>query len=593
MKCALHYVLSLFIIAIAVFAGLPHSTAVAQTARQLPAEIRADQTPPDITITGGFVQGAGIGDFNGDGVTDFLVRYAHFVGQEAQTFVFFKFGIIFGHRNQAQLRSINLLTDEPDLALTTSVRAGVGDSYIATFGDLNGDGIDDIVVTHLFNQPVGQPRPTVFKIFFGSPRLQPGVIDIDALPPDLTILTGTFNPSSLNVVGAADVNGDGAKDLLLAVNTNYINAAAAILLGPFAPGATIDLTSQPPDVLIQENNRSENVNAMFVADVNGDRISDVLIRRSHFDSETGLNFTALDVIFGAANWKPGTTISLTERPADATIIAGFNYTVIQVADVNGDGINDVLVGRPTHYGAAPPTWFAGDVSIFFGAPALGGVISQPGAVITGLPIPEPFHPAFQTVLGDNLGQSLAVGDVNGDGVPDLLVGAPGATTNDNGKVLYMNRAHVIIGSPEMKPGARIATARAEQDVTISFDTKTSGFGRRVATGDFNGDGVQDILVSNDGVAYVYFSGPLRAPQLTSAKYRAAAGELTIFGKDFTGSARVEINGVVIDRPVSFDAEQGRLTVQGGAAELNLHGGKNQIVVLRKGARSNAVAVKIK
>lgn len=78
----------LLIVAAVVLSNLPGvlysgASILAQTARQLPSRIEADQTPADITITGGFLQVAGTGDFNGDGVDDFLVKYERSVGETA------------------------------------------------------------------------------------------------------------------------------------------------------------------------------------------------------------------------------------------------------------------------------------------------------------------------------------------------------------------------------------------------------------------------------------------------------------------------------------------------------------------------------
>src|SRR5690349_14595500 len=91
----------LFTISIIFLTSLPGRTVSATAApatRQLPTEIHAEQTPPDITITGDFPQITGIGDFNGDGVSDFLVRYQRLIN-DTGTVIFFKFGIIFGKRN--------------------------------------------------------------------------------------------------------------------------------------------------------------------------------------------------------------------------------------------------------------------------------------------------------------------------------------------------------------------------------------------------------------------------------------------------------------------------------------------------------------
>ena len=92
---------------------------------------------------------------------------------------------------------------------------------------------------------------------------------------------------------------------------------------------------------------------------------------------------------------------------------------------------------------------------------------------------------------------------------------------------------------------------------------------------------------------VYFVAPLRAPEVTAAKYKSKAGELTIFGLDFTGAARIEVNGVLIAQPVAFDAAENTLVLRGTPAQLNLRDGRNQVVVIRKGTRSNAVKIKVK
>ena len=581
------------ILVLAVSPLSPRRVGRAQTARQLPGEIQADQTPPDITITGGFAQVTGIGDFNGDGVDDFLVKYERWIG-EASSLVFFKFGIIFGKRGASLPVTINLVTDEPDLALTTKLKPPLAYSDISTRGDINGDGIDDIILEQVLSEQVNQTGQTSFKVFLGSPEFRPGSVDLDALPSSLTVISGWSGVFNSLVEGAADVNGDGAKDLLLSINGSYVNYSAAILLGPFAPGATIDLRSQPPDILIEATNRTDVISGSFLADVNGDGNSDLLIRRSRFDGPTGLYLTVLDIVFGASDWKAGKVVSLATQTPDATVVAGFNYSVIQIGDVNGDGIADILTGVPTYYGEpAPPAWFTGSVNIFFGSPSLRGSVSQPDMVIAGLPVPAGFRPVSYGPLGDHLGESIAVSDVNGDGVPDILIGAPGVTTNDKGRVRYTSRAYLIIGSAETKRGTVIQTVRSQQDVTISFDATASGFGRRIASGDFNGDGIRDVLVASDAVAYVYFSGPLRPAVISSAQYKSGAAALSILGTDFTGAARVEINGLTVDRDVAFDAEQGKLVMQGSRSELNLHDGKNQVVVIRKGVRSNAVKIKMK
>jgi hypothetical protein len=221
-----------------------------------------------------------------------------------------------------------------------------------------------------------------------------------------------------------------------------------------------------------------------------------------------------------------------------------------------------------------------------------GRIDQADVFISGLPAPEQFQPVFRITLGDHLGESIMVSDINGDGISDILVGAPGTTSDKKGRIEYLSRTHVILGSTEIKGGADFETARHQQDITISFDSKTSGVGRLVGSSDFNGDGVSDILVGGDSAVYVFFGAQLRPPEITKAKYRKGASELSIFGTDFTGSARVEINGVVVDGPATFEPDENKLVLRGKKSELNLRNGKNEVVVIRRGVRSNAIKLKV-
>ena len=135
--------------------------------------------------------------------------------------------------------------------------------------------------------------------------------------------------------------------------------------------------------------------------------------------------------------------------------------------------------------------------------------------------------------------------------------------------------------------ARIQIDDTPPDITIS-----GGPSRIVGTGDFNGDGVSDILVGSDSAVYVFFGAQLRPPEITKAKYRKGASELSIFGTDLTGSARVEINGVVVDSLAIFEPDENKLVLQVKKSELNLRNGKNEVVVIRRGVRSNAIKLKV-
>jgi len=139
-------------------------------------------------------------------------------------------------------------------------------------------------------------------------------------------------------------------------------------------------------------------------------------------------------------------------------------------DVNGDGYADLVVGAPGVGGVGP-----GQVLVFFGGPAIwnsrfAGDDTTPDLVFTG------------EARGDSFGASVVVGDLTGDGVVDLAVGAPSAAAGgaDAGRVL------VFVGPLREGRGAAMA------DVTIGGAAPFGRLGFALAAGDLDGDGVQDL-----------------------------------------------------------------------------------------------------
>jgi hypothetical protein len=148
------------------------------------------------------------------------------------------------------------------------------------------------------------------------------------------------------------------------------------------------------------------------------------------------------------------------------------YAVADAGDVNGDGVSDVISGAPGS-GSDP-----GRAYVYSGA--TGRTIAR----LHG-------HRA-----GEEFGAAVAgVGDVNGDGVPDLLVGAPGSGIEGS----PAGRAYVISGRT-----FRVIRVLSVHHLGDSFGTATDG------SADLNGDGVPDLLVgagdagpNRGGAAYVY------------------------------------------------------------------------------------------
>jgi len=195
------------------------------------------------------------------------------------------------------------------------------------------------------------------------------------------------------------------------------------------------------------------------------------------------------------------------------------------SDFNGDGIHDFIVGARRNDDGGN---YAGAAYIFFGASNLSGTKSLGGG-----------QSADVTILGkanaDQLGYSVSsAGDVNGDGIDDILVGAE---RNDDGPGSNGGAVYIFFGATTLSGTISLGEGQSA-DVTIlgkaDGDRLSSGMS---GAGDVNGDGIDDIIMgarfngdgaSNAGVAYIFFG----AATLSGTKDlgRSGSADVTILGK---------------------------------------------------------------
>ena len=196
----------------------------------------------------------------------------------------------------------------------------------------------------------------------------------------------------------------------------------------------------------------------------------------------------------------GTSVSLSGPVLYGATFSDQLGSHLRTGDLNGDGIADLIAGSPLASPGTPPRVGAGAIYVWFGKSNLAGKQDVEG--VLGAP-PD------VTIMGTHSDSvfwdlnAVALGDVNGDGIIDLLLGADRTHGPAEGRV-FAGEAYIIFGrqSPATFPAVIDLEIQGAggADVTI-YGSRTQFFltAGGMTTGDVNGDGVADILLGARGV----------------------------------------------------------------------------------------------
>ncbi|MBW4660299.1 MAG: FG-GAP repeat protein [Drouetiella hepatica Uher 2000/2452] len=493
---------------------------------------------------------SGAGDVNGDGIDDLIIGAT---GADPNGSGSGQSYVVFGSRNGfGSALNLSTLNGSNGFRINGIAAGNYSGTSVSNAGDVNGDGIDDLIIGALGADPNGSDSGQSY-VAFGS----------------RSGFAADFTPSTLNgsngfringiaagdtlgtsVSGAGDVNGDGIDDLIIGARFADLNGIDSgqsyVVFGSRNGfGSALNLSTLNGSNGFRINGIAagdySGTSVSNAGDVNGDGIDDLIIGALGADPNDNLSGQSY-VVFGNRSGF-GSALNLsTLNGSNGFRINGIatgdisGTSVSNAGDVNGDGIDDLIIGARF---ADPNGSDSGQSYVVFGsrngfgsALNLSTLNGSNGFRINGI------------AAGDTSGDSVSnAGDVNGDGIDDLIIGARSADPNGSGS----GQSYVVFGNSGFAADITPSALNGSNGFRINGIAAGDYSGASVSgAGDVNGDGIDDLIIgatgadpnsSNSGQSYVVFgvADPIAGLTLTPPTVDAAGVTLGSINADLNTS----------------------------------------------------------
>ncbi len=386
-------------------------------------------------------------------------------------------------------------------------------AVVSAAGDVNGDGYDDVLTEACISDDACSTAgdSSYAYLVLGSARPRSAALEDEVVYRADGSASDAYGTSELSVSAAGDVDGDGLDDVIIGA---YGSSAGWLVLGSASPES-----GSVRDHVAWTGETADDWAGYAVdgaGDVDGDGLDDVAIVAARAGG-TG----AVYVVPGSGEPQSESLTLASRSWWGAVDLDNQPRSVAGVGDVDGDGLDDVLIGAPYANGT--------DGSRNAGAAylELGRVLSASSALSAADAVYD------GTGVAQTAGAVAGAGDVDGDGHADLVISGSGSYYDGPGP-----QAFLVLGGPTpTSSGLSLASAQYTGSGCLQPGCTVAG------AGDVDGDGFDDLLVgnraadgSNAGKAYVVVGSPAPASEDLASAHRCFYGESDTHSADVAGSS---------------------------------------------------------
>jgi len=478
------------------------------------------------------------GDVNNDGFDDLLIGASG--GDPNSLIDAGESYVVYGSASTSSILELSDLDGANGYVINGGDAGDAAGGAVSGIGDVNGDGVDDILVGASDADPfVSNPNAGESYVIFGSSSATSSSFELSSLDgTNGYVINGVSGGDASGSVlsGAGDVNGDGLNDFIISADFSSPDGRAQagesyVVFGSSNSSSSLDLSDlDGTNGFVLKGNDDGDRSGFSVSgagDVNGDGLDDIVVGAPFGEIGRTENVGESYVVFGSTNSTASLELDSLDGTNGYTIVGvGENdrsgVSVSGAGDINGDGIDDIIIGAD--YADPDGKSYAGESYVVFGS-------SQPSSRRLFLTLLDGTN-GFKlngSDAEDFTGASVSgAGDLNGDGVDDVIVGArfadPNGKNASGSSYVVFGQASVPVDGP---------TAGDDIIYVLDGDNTVDALGGNDTI--FAGDG-NDALSGGDGNDTVYGKG----------------GDDNIFGNDGDDTLRGELGVDTIDGGLGDD-----------------------------------------